>query len=76
MADVLLPKWGVSMRDGTLVRWHRQVGDRVEVGDPLVDIVTDKVDVSLESPLAGVITQILVNADDTAPVGTRLAVIE
>lgn len=76
MGDVLLPKWGVSMREGTLVRWHRKVGDRVEVGDPLADIVTDKVDVSLESPLAGVITQVLVEPDETVPVGTRLAVIE
>lgn len=51
-------------------------GDRVEVGDPLADIITDKVDVSLESPYVGVITEILVLPDETVPVGTRLAVIE
>jgi pyruvate/2-oxoglutarate dehydrogenase complex dihydrolipoamide acyltransferase (E2) component len=74
--DVRLPKWGLSMREATIVRWHRQAGDRVEEGEALADVVTDKVDVTLESPHAGVLSQILVEADETVPVGTVLAVIE
>lgn len=75
MADVLLPKWGVSMREGTLVKWHRKEGDIVQEGDPLADIVTDKVDVTLESPYSGVLAEILVQPDETVSVGSRLAVI-
>lgn len=76
MPDVRLPKWGLSMREATIVRWHRQPGDRVEQGEALADVETDKVDVTLESPHAGVLSRILVNADETVPVGTVLAVIE
>jgi pyruvate dehydrogenase E2 component (dihydrolipoamide acetyltransferase) len=76
MPDVRLPKWGLSMREATIVRWHRQPGDRVEKGEALADVETDKVDVTLESPHAGVLSQILVNVDETVAVGTILAVIE
>jgi len=76
MAEVRLPKWGLSMREATVVRWHRQAGDQVLQGEPLADLVTDKVDVTLESPQGGVLSKILVEADETVPVGTVLAVIE
>ena len=75
MADVLLPKWGVSMREGTVTRWHCGVGDRVAAGDPLADVMTDKVDVTLEAPVGGTVQEILVQEDETVPVGSRLAVI-
>lgn len=73
MSEVRLPKWGVSMREGTVVRWHKRVGERVEQGEALVDLVTDKVDTTLEAPESGTLVEILVEADETVPVGTPLA---
>ena len=61
------------MREGTVVRWHKRVGERVEQGEALVDLVTDKVDTTLEAPESGTLVEILVEADETVPVGTPLA---
>jgi pyruvate/2-oxoglutarate dehydrogenase complex dihydrolipoamide acyltransferase (E2) component len=75
MAEVVLPKWGVSMREATVLKWHRAVGDHVEPGDPLADLETDKVEMTLEAQEGGTLSRILVEADETVPVGTVLAVI-
>jgi pyruvate/2-oxoglutarate dehydrogenase complex dihydrolipoamide acyltransferase (E2) component len=76
VADVVLPKWGVSMREGTVVHWHKRVGDAVTEGEPLADVVTDKVEVTLDAPASGVLSEVLVEEEETIPVGSRLAVID
>ena len=76
MPEVLLPKWGVSMKEATVVRWHKKPGDSVVAGEVIADVETDKVATSLESPYAGRLTQILVQEDETVVVGSALAVIE
>jgi pyruvate/2-oxoglutarate dehydrogenase complex dihydrolipoamide acyltransferase (E2) component len=76
MSEVLLPKWGVSMREATVTRWHRSPGDAISVGDPLADLETDKVEMTLESPHSGTLVAILVPVDGSAPVGAPLAIIE
>ena len=50
MAEVLVPKWGSSMTEATVVRWHKAVGDTVEAGEPLVDLETDKVEATVDAP--------------------------
>ena len=76
MADLVLPKWGLSMREATVVKWHKLPGDKVAVGEPVVDVETDKVEASVESPFAGTLRKILVQTEETVPVGSRLAVID
>jgi pyruvate/2-oxoglutarate dehydrogenase complex dihydrolipoamide acyltransferase (E2) component len=76
MPDVLLPKWGVSMKEATIVAWHKAEGDQVAAGEPLVDLVTDKVDMTFEAPFGGTLVRILAAADETVAVGAALAVIE
>jgi pyruvate dehydrogenase E2 component (dihydrolipoamide acetyltransferase) len=76
MPDVLLPKWGVSMKEATVVRWYKKAGESVAVGEVLADLETDKVETSLQSPYAGTLTRILVDEDQTVGVGSALAVIE
>ncbi len=73
--DVILPKWGLTMEDGTVVAWHKSVGDTVAEGEVLAEIETEKVETDLESPCAGILARILVEEDDTVDVGTVLAVI-
>jgi pyruvate/2-oxoglutarate dehydrogenase complex dihydrolipoamide acyltransferase (E2) component len=76
MADIRLPQWGMGMKNGTVVEWVKGLGDRVEQGDLLAIVETEKVEAELLSPVAGVLTGIHVSEDETVPVGTVLAVIE
>jgi 2-oxoglutarate dehydrogenase E2 component (dihydrolipoamide succinyltransferase) len=70
--SVSLPALGESVTEGTVTRWLKQVGDRVEVDEPLLEVSTDKVDTEIPSPVAGVIEEILVGEDETVEVGTAL----
>ncbi|WP_159609470.1 2-oxoglutarate dehydrogenase, E2 component, dihydrolipoamide succinyltransferase [Glutamicibacter sp. JC586] len=69
---VNLPALGESVTEGTVTRWLKQVGDRVEVDEPLVEVSTDKVDTEVPSPVAGVIEEIFVAEDEDAEVGAPL----
>ncbi|MCC7127654.1 MAG: 2-oxo acid dehydrogenase subunit E2 [Microbacteriaceae bacterium] len=71
--SVNLPALGESVTEGTVTRWLKKVGDRVEVDEPLVEVSTDKVDTEIPSPIAGILEEILVNEDETVDVGTPLA---
>ncbi len=73
--SVNLPALGESVTEGTVTRWLKKVGDRVEVDEPLLEVSTDKVDTEIPSPVAGVIEAILVAEDETVEVGTALVMI-
>jgi 2-oxoglutarate dehydrogenase E2 component (dihydrolipoamide succinyltransferase) len=73
--SVNLPALGESVTEGTVTRWLKKVGDRVEVDEPLLEVSTDKVDTEIPSPIAGVIEAILVAEDETVEVGTALVTI-
>jgi len=64
--DVVMPALGESVTEGTVTRWLKQVGDTVEVDEPLLEVSTDKVDTEIPSPVAGTIVEIVVGEDDTA----------
>ncbi|NYE94019.1 2-oxoglutarate dehydrogenase E2 component (dihydrolipoamide succinyltransferase) [Psychromicrobium silvestre] len=70
--SVNLPALGESVTEGTVTRWLKAVGDRVEIDEPLLEVSTDKVDTEIPSPIAGVIEEILVAEDETAEVGAPL----
>jgi len=70
--SVNLPALGESVTEGTVTRWLKQVGESVEVDEPLLEVSTDKVDTEIPSPVAGVIEEILVAEDETVEVGTAL----
>lgn len=73
--SVTLPALGESVTEGTVTRWLKKVGDRVEVDEPLLEVSTDKVDTEIPSPVAGVVEQILVQEDETVEVGAVLVTI-
>lgn len=73
--EVTLPALGESVTEGTVTRWLKEVGDTVEVDEPLLEVSTDKVDTEIPSPFAGVLQEIRVGEDETAEVGSVLAVI-
>src|SRR6059058_5293817 len=73
--SVTLPALGESVTEGTVTRWLKAEGDRVEVDEPLLEVSTDKVDTEIPSPVAGVLERIVVAEDETAEVGAELAVI-
>lgn len=74
--EVLMPKMGESLQEGTILRWIKKEGDYVERDEMILEISTDKVDTEVPSPVAGVLTQILFPENDTVEVGKVIAYIE
>src|SRR5690349_21532416 len=73
--SVTMPRLGESVTEGTVTRWLKQEGEHVEADEPLLEVSTDKVDTEIPAPAAGVLTRIVVREDETAEVGSELAVI-
>src|SRR6056297_1321428 len=74
--EVVMPQMGESVMEGTVIEWAKQVGDKVEVDETLLEIATDKVDTEVPSPESGVLVEILVEADETVEVGQPIAIID
>src|SRR5436305_12993700 len=70
--QIRMPEMGESVTEGTILEWLVQVGDEVEAEQGLLEVSTDKVDTEVPSPASGVVTKILVEPDETVPVGTVL----
>jgi pyruvate dehydrogenase E2 component (dihydrolipoamide acetyltransferase) len=73
--DVLMPQMGESIAEGTIVRWIKKVGDKVDRDEPLFEISTDKVDAEIPSPAAGTVADIRVKEGETVPVNSVVATI-
>ncbi|ROZ63966.1 2-oxoglutarate dehydrogenase, E2 component, dihydrolipoamide succinyltransferase [Kocuria soli] len=73
--EVTLPALGESVTEGTVTRWLKEIGEEVEVDEPLLEVSTDKVDTEVPSPVAGTLLEIKVQEDEDAEVGQVLAVI-
>jgi len=73
--DVVMPQMGESVAEGTIVRWIKKVGDKVDRDEPLFEISTDKVDAEIPSPAAGVLSEIRAQEGETVPVNSVVAVI-
>lgn len=74
--DVVMPKMGESVMEGTVLEWKKQIGDVIELDETLLEISTDKVDSDVPAPSAGKLVEILVNEGDTVDVGTPIAIID
>src|SRR4051794_23023134 len=70
--QITMPELGESVTEGTILEWLKQVGDEVDLDEGIVEVSTDKVDTEVPSPAAGILTKILVEPDETVPVGTVL----
>jgi len=73
--SVVMPKMGESITEGTVITWHKQVGDRIKLDETLLEIGTDKVDTDVPAPVAGTLKEILVPEGETVDVGTTIALI-
>src|SRR5271165_6941874 len=74
--DVIMPQMGESIFEGTITRWLKKAGDRVERDEPLFEISTDKVDAEIPAPSAGVLQEIKVKEGQTVPIQTVVAIID
>src|SRR5207247_2815730 len=74
--SVSMPQLGESVTEGTVTRWLKKEGERVEADEPLLEVSTDKVDTEIPSPVSGVLRGITVAEDETVAVGAELAVID
>jgi pyruvate dehydrogenase E2 component (dihydrolipoyllysine-residue acetyltransferase) len=75
MTDVIMPQMGESIAEGTVTKWMKKVGDKVQRDEPLFEISTDKVDAEIPSPAAGVLKEIRVEPGQTVPINTVVGVI-
>src|SRR4051794_22075215 len=75
MAEITMPQLGETVTEGTITRWAKQVGERVEEDEVLFEVSTDKVDSEVPAPTSGFVTEILVPEGETVEVGAKLAVI-
>ena len=73
--EVKMPKFGETMTEGTIFNWIAAEGDQIEIGDPLFEIETDKASLEVEAEEAGILAKILVQENETAPIGDLVAVI-
>ena len=73
--EVIMPKMGESVSEGTIIKWHKKAGDKVKRDEIIFEISTDKVDTEIPSPSDGVLEEIKVNEGDTVEVGTVVAII-
>src|ERR1700722_1531772 len=76
MTDVVMPQMGESIVEGTLTKWLKKPGDKVERDEPLFEISTDKVDTEIPSPAAGTLAEILVEEGKTVGINTVVARID
>ncbi|KKR30075.1 MAG: biotin attachment protein [Candidatus Schekmanbacteria bacterium RBG_16_38_11] len=74
--DVVMPKLGLTMEEGSVVRWLKNEGDRVEKGEVILVVETEKVEYELESPASGMLKKIIGQVEQVYPVGEVMAVIE
>jgi pyruvate dehydrogenase E2 component (dihydrolipoamide acetyltransferase) len=74
--DVIMPQMGESIFEGTITKWLKKAGDKIERDEPLFEISTDKVDAEIPSPSAGVLKEIKVNEGQTVPIQTVVAIID
>src|SRR5690625_3463053 len=72
----VMPQMGESVMEGTVIEWSKKVGDKVEVDETLLEIATDKIDTEVPSPESGILTEILVQEDETVQAGQVIAIIE
>jgi 2-oxoglutarate dehydrogenase E2 component (dihydrolipoamide succinyltransferase) len=76
VVDLILPKLGESIMEATILKWHKAVGDTIQLDETLLDIATDKVDSEIPSTTAGTITEILFEVNAVVPIGTVIARIQ
>jgi pyruvate dehydrogenase E2 component (dihydrolipoamide acetyltransferase) len=76
LVDVVMPQMGVSVSEGTITRWAKQVGETIQADETIVEISTDKVDTEVPAPATGVVRELLAGEGETVPVNTRIAVID
>jgi pyruvate dehydrogenase E2 component (dihydrolipoamide acetyltransferase) len=72
---MVLPMLGQTMEEGTITKWLKQEGDQIEKGEPILEVMTDKVNMEVESPVAGVLRKIIVHEDETVPIMDVIAII-
>lgn len=74
--DIIVPKWGLTMEEAEISQWVKSVGDRVDKGEPVVEIVTDKAEGEVESEVAGVLIEVFAEPGQTVEPGEVIGRVE
>ena len=74
--DIIMPKMGESIMEGTILKWHKKPGDKINVDETILEISTDKVDTEVPSPESGIVSELLYKEGDVVEVGKVIAKLE
>ena len=74
--EVIMPRLGQEMTQGTIVEWYKKEGDQVEEGEPLFQVDTEKTTMDVEAEVSGTLKQILIDVDKEVPVGQVVAILQ
>lgn len=74
--EIVMPQMGESITNGTITKWHKKPGDKIEIDEILLEISTDKVESEIPSPMGGVVTEILYAEGETIDVGIKIATVD
>jgi len=74
--EILLPKLGMTMEEGTITKWYKKEGDYIKAGELIYELETDKTSLQVESDLSGRLVRILVGESESAPVTSPVAIVE
>ena len=74
--EVIMPRLGQEMTQGTIVEWYKKEGDQIEEGEPLFQVDTEKATIDVEAEVSGTLKQILADVDKEVPVGQVVAIIQ
>ncbi len=73
--ELIMPKMGESIIEATILKWSKQIGDKILLDETILEIATDKVDSEIPSPVEGILTETFFKENDVVPVGTVIAMI-
>ncbi len=73
--EIVLPQWGMGMEEGTIIKWLKREGDKVEEGEPLAEIETSKISSEIEAPASGVLAYIIASEGETVRIGAVMAIL-
>jgi 2-oxoglutarate dehydrogenase E2 component (dihydrolipoamide succinyltransferase) len=73
IVEIVMPKLGESIMEATILKWHKNIGESIQMDETLLDIATDKVDSEVPSTAEGIVTEILFNTNDVVPIGAVIA---
>ena len=75
VTEIVMPRLSLTMQTGSIIQWHKKVGDPIEKGEPLLEILSDKITYDVEAPATGILRRVLADEGEDLPIGAVLGIV-